>query len=388
MFERAYRCVAKIRYASLVPGFSISTGKWGSKLTEETVVGRASARRDVNWSLLALARFVLAMIVMNAHLVYFESSALSRFISMFDAKAAVVGFLILSGYSVTASLDRNPDGFLFRRFLRIYPAYLFAILASLALQLGVGTYHGHGLDFTGSSAVEIIGNLLLTQMYLVKALNFDPVVWSLSIEFSYYIFIRFFGHLDVRWLWAMFGLSLAYFLLPISLSDSRIYDIFMKLNMVRCFWPFLLGVLLWRYPSKRLFFGAGIVGAAALYSSEWSPDRFQWLTYILTIAVMYVAQRGKGGENIVFDRLGDISYPLYLIHIPTGIFLAAVLGITNPWIGTVAALAAATAIVYVVEQPFRAVLSRLGSLRIQHERALAHRAPQPASASESQSVPG
>jgi peptidoglycan/LPS O-acetylase OafA/YrhL len=79
-------------------------------------------------------RFLLASIVAVAHISDFEKSPFSMFCAAsLDAKAAVVGFLVISGFSIAASLDRDPNGFYFRRFKRIYPIYFFAVLLGIRL---------------------------------------------------------------------------------------------------------------------------------------------------------------------------------------------------------------------------------------------------------------
>ncbi len=326
---------------------------------------------NINWSLLGAARFVLAIIVLTSHLSYFQGNALTRLVEMLDSKAAVLGFLVISGFSVTSSFDRRHDGFLKRRLLRIYPAYIFAIAISIALQIGVGPYHANGIFFEGSGWIEVVGNILLLQMYAVKALNFNPVLWSLSIEVSYYLLLHVLGRPDPRLMFIAIAVSIVYFVLPHDLSGSKAYQAFEKLNMVRCLWPFLIGVALSRYPSTKLYLSAAVLGTAATLLSDWTPYPLQFVTYLLTIAAIYVAQRGWFRQSIVMDRLGDISYPLYLVHIPTGIFLAAVLGITSPLIITFSAIALASFVAFVIEKPFRDALVKLGSFRIQRERSIA-----------------
>jgi hypothetical protein len=66
---------------------------------------------SVSWEALALLRFFLAWIVLSGHLTsYTDHSGWAEALSSFDAKAAVVGFLLVSGYSIAASLDRESEG--------------------------------------------------------------------------------------------------------------------------------------------------------------------------------------------------------------------------------------------------------------------------------------
>jgi peptidoglycan/LPS O-acetylase OafA/YrhL len=68
-----------------------------------------------------------------------------RIFQILDPKAAVIGFFLISGYSIAASLQRSSKGFYRRRFLRIYPIYFFAIVTThiLSLVLGSGIQAPH-----------------------------------------------------------------------------------------------------------------------------------------------------------------------------------------------------------------------------------------------------
>src|ERR1019366_8528321 len=91
--------------------------------------------KSVSWEALALLRFFLAWIVLSQHLTSVtDHSGWVEALSSFDGKAAVVGFLLVSGYSIAASLDRESEGFYRRRFLRVYPLYFFAIVFAVALE--------------------------------------------------------------------------------------------------------------------------------------------------------------------------------------------------------------------------------------------------------------
>jgi hypothetical protein len=52
-----------------------------------------------NWSVLSVARFLLAFVVLNHHLGYFEPNGFTKIVAMFGGKAAVIGFLVISAFS-------------------------------------------------------------------------------------------------------------------------------------------------------------------------------------------------------------------------------------------------------------------------------------------------
>jgi peptidoglycan/LPS O-acetylase OafA/YrhL len=88
----------------------------------------------MQWKVLAGLRFFLAWIVVCYHLKNFIPDYGKDFLCTFgklNGLTAVLGFLLISGYSIAHSLTKNPEGFYNRRFLRIYPLYFCAVIVSL-----------------------------------------------------------------------------------------------------------------------------------------------------------------------------------------------------------------------------------------------------------------
>ena len=125
------------------------------------------------WGSLGWLRFGLAVIVACSHLRGFYAEYVTtwdpaRILGSFNGVAAVLGFLLVSGFSICHSLVQKPEGYVRRRFMRIYPLYLVAIV----LSVWVGGYWvptGGGEDgmgpreFEDSSHFQIAVNALLLQ---------------------------------------------------------------------------------------------------------------------------------------------------------------------------------------------------------------------------------
>jgi peptidoglycan/LPS O-acetylase OafA/YrhL len=80
------------------------------------------------WAVLALMRFFLAFVVLNRHLMMVYSDGNDIFgLKEFGSFSAVVGFFIISGYSIHFSIKREEEGFYIRRIRRIYPTYFVAL---------------------------------------------------------------------------------------------------------------------------------------------------------------------------------------------------------------------------------------------------------------------
>ena len=134
----------------------------------------------VSWEALGFWRFVLCIIVLSGHALWFDKNPLSwtKFLDTFSGKAAVVGFLLVSGFSIAASIEREKKMFYRRRFLRIYPLYFSALVFAVILELVLGGHlrlPNHTLDSLGLPTT--IGNFFLLQTFIVKPIEFDGPVW-------------------------------------------------------------------------------------------------------------------------------------------------------------------------------------------------------------------
>lgn len=331
--------------------------------------------RDTNWSSLAACRFFLAFVVLNHHMEWFTPNAVSAFFALFGGKAGVIGFLVISGFSVTTSFMSRPDGFLKRRFLRIYPAYFFAVVLALSLQVLLGTVRVPEQTFVPDSVYTVGCNLVLLQMYACKALSYDPPIWSLSIEFSFYVLVCFGLPRHRVILLVMAGLSLLYFLCAHAMAAKLGVLMLSKLNMVSYFWPFAAGVHLARSPDWRNFTLITVTGTLVCLLSPITYEPLSALTFLITMACLYAANAGWGRKSLFLDHVGDISYPLYLLHIPVAIAVLSYARTGDALIISLAAVAIAAGVAVLVERPFARWLKRLGSGRIGQEDRLQQRAP-------------
>ncbi|SRR5229473_599579 len=308
-----------------------------------------------NWSLLAALRFALALIVAGAHTTSFTLNSISMGFDSLGAKAAVVGFLLVSGFSIAASLDRDKKQFYFRRFKRIYPVYFFSVLAAIALELWLGTIQLPHLLLESNGAVAAIGNLLLLQTFLVKPIAFNGLVWSLAVEVSFYIAAPFLRPERI-WFWlSLIAISGAYYILPKN-DANHLYTLALKLNAVRYFWPFGMGFVLYHYRSALLAFTFGVVGTTLVWLCVDNDQAFAPMTFIASFGVLLIARAGAFSSSSPLDYLGDLSYPLYLVQIPVYILAFKLGGITNPLVLLALAILAACVTFEIVDRRLKALL--------------------------------
>ncbi len=315
---------------------------------------------QIDWELLAGLRFVLAGIVLCGHIdLYFSDPyGILHLIGDFGAKASVIGFFIVSGYSIAASLQRNPQDYHKRRFLRIYPVYLFAIAATLLLE---NALHGqlampNGDHLTALSPLAGLANAFFLQTFVVKPLVFDGAVWSLAIEVSYYLVAPLLPRLPKWTPLAIIAVSALSYSLPRHNDWGAVYYLFTRFNMLEWAWPWFMGYFLFFNSRPLVLLGFAALGAALMGTNMlFNPEPLSVVTFLACLALIVVAERGRPLRQIApglaraLGWLGNVSYPLYLVQFP--IFLGAwgLFGISNPaWLITLC-LAGSIATYYAVD---------------------------------------
>jgi len=139
-----------------------------------------------NWDVLALLRFLLALIVALTHDLgtYCPQTGITD-LGTFEA---ILGFLLISGYSIGSSIQKEPHGFLRRRMLRIYPVYLAAMLLTYFVQRDA---------LTGPFIWIIFIDLLFLSQVIVRDSYVGPA-WSLGLEVWLYCLAPLFIRLRAR----------------------------------------------------------------------------------------------------------------------------------------------------------------------------------------------
>lgn len=290
-------------------------------------------QKIVNWEALGFLRFVLACIVSFGHLTFFSVKPATWTFVAYDlgGKAAVLGFLLVSGYSIAASLESSPVGYFRRRLLRIYPLYITAITVAIIVQLATGGHvEAPRRTFEGGTWISVLGNAVLLQTFVVKTMDYINPVWSLSIEVFFYALAPLLIRLSRQKLVALLLVSLVCFMLPVHTDWGAAYYFLCKFNALRFMWCWLLGFLLW-HDRRPLFIIFSIATVGLLLVHETTPEPLSIVTYGIAVGTVafsrWIALPKYIGE--AFTYLGDISYPLYLFHYPVLIYVWAKFGIEN-----------------------------------------------------------
>ncbi len=299
-------------------------------------------------------------------------------------------FFVISGYLMAGIICEgivagqfNLVGFYLRRARRLLPAaYVTFSACAIAAPFLLSSLEYAEFRKQLAGALSFTSNFVLWRQsgYFAQASELKPLLhtWSLAVEEQYYLLLPAFLMLCPRRFWlaslscgAVFSFGLGLYVAEINPSGA------FYLLPTRA-WELLLGSIgvLLIHPGARaiasgLFWPAVLaLPFAVVFASPSSPPGFEALIVCLaTLAILLARdERASRGPLVAtFAWLGDLSYPLYLVHWPIFAF------IRNIWIAGapvhVLALAGATSVaiawivVRFVERPVRARLDGLETWR-------------------------
>jgi len=237
-------------------------------------------------------------------------------------------FFVISGFVIPWSLYRarytlhDYSRFLLKRNVRLYPPYVASIAVTiLATNLVMApVLHFPRLTVT---APDLLAHLA----YLNDVIHLpwiNVVYWTLAIEFQWYLLVGLmFPLLVTGSKWAHFacitGMLAAYFMCG---SDRLIFH---SLPV------FLIGVFVFQYRSnliglRKMLGLIAVMVLAMIGPTGWVIAGVAVATGLLIAFVTL--------ENRAMDRVGDVSYSLYLLHLPVGVALIGCLSRWLPYSGS------------------------------------------------------
>jgi peptidoglycan/LPS O-acetylase OafA/YrhL len=248
-------------------------------------------------------------------------------------------FFLISGFVILRAIDREPaSNFIVRRFFRIIPSCAATVCLVGLITLIYCYLFGVPQPNTPGS---IISSSFAAQG-LTASFSTLPVQWTLSVEIFFYIsiaataaIISRLGFMSIYMLGLIF---LAYSGISLSGTSHWFSGPFVHLGHCAFHGTFLLvGSAIYRaqalsglasktmhvMPSIGVFFVANFI-TTHVDGAVTGANLPNYLT-ALGVFVLAMWSGMKWSWIAPFKWLGDISYPLYLVHVPLGWFLLVVL---------------------------------------------------------------
>ena len=293
---------------------------------------------------LDLARGLAALWVLLAHCSIWGAGGL--WTSMVEPKKAVYLFMAVSGFLMLYTVDRQKIHlhwwkFYIRRYLRIAPAYYFALFVTLIVGRfiveGMRTFQAFNPAYWANDSVYGApfqeGGILNLVAHLTFIFGFFPELsvssllpdWSLALEMQFYAAFPLLYFAFRRWPAAIVGTTLTI----VSITFAYLYGIGVQRGFVRAFdEPTFLLFSLPHFLVGALIYEAGVrnrainlLGAAVIFVvTAWGTGHSRALLAIALIAIAYfwafdfpiLAKRIC--HNPVVRFLSDTSYAVYLLH--------------------------------------------------------------------------
>lgn len=297
-------------------------------------------------------RGIAALVVVLHHCLYYFAMP-DRYYpiaeSLFNGHAAVVAFFVLSGYVLTASLQRAPIGnneivrFLFRRIFRLYPAIIVTCAGSLLLLLLIN----HNIEIPNRSnwasqffrpanqnLKSVVASLSGLGTFLV------PPMWSITAELAGSVLVLFMAITSRGRPAVMIAYVVALALLSLVLPTySRAliivtYMVHFAIGASLPLWSGRLGSCLGSRSGARLALlcvalmaGFRLVGGWGFRNSFDAPLPGLVEGTAAAVLIALIVER-RDVFSLLASRplvsLGDISFSLYLIHFPIMVALTTV----------------------------------------------------------------
>jgi peptidoglycan/LPS O-acetylase OafA/YrhL len=307
------------------------------------------------WAVLAGIRFVLALVVMLHHLSPQQLVTDPLHYADFGGLSAVLGFFVISGYSMANSLTLDGDAkrFFERRFWRIYPAYLFALVLAMVPSILFGTIFSNAQPGFGAEPDKrefLLACAFMQGLVTPGDVPANGVLWSLSVEVWLYALSPWLFKTSLKWLKILAVASIAIYLFHDRIDATPLYANDHGLAFLSTAWAFVAGFAYYRFREK---FGQTLpLVLIGVFLSCYLDSRFGPITFALAITGVALSSKItlNPKSRTVLVSAGNLSYPLYLVHVPV-IDMAVGFGYTNGIATVFVALLLASCVRLCIEMP-------------------------------------
>ncbi len=237
-------------------------------------------------------------------------------------------FFVISGFVIPWSLYRSRYAlrdyprFLLKRNVRLYPPYLASIAVTVLATNFIMAPVLHLPRLTITTQSLLLHFVYLNDLAHVPWIN--VVYWTLAIEFQWYLLVGLmFPLLATRNRMARFaglaGMMTAYF----AVGNDRL--IFHSIPI------FLIGVFVFQYRVGLIDLHAMVGMIAVMVLAMIAP--LGWIVTGVSVTTGLLIAFSTF-HNPAADRVGDVSYSLYLLHLPIGVSVIGCLSLWLPYSGS------------------------------------------------------
>ena len=326
-------------------------------------------------------RGVAAISVVLYHYTYAGAAWFPQGYLAVDLFFMLSGFVIAFSYEDRLRSGLSPGGFMVRRLVRLYPMIVVASVLG-----GMAAYAKLAAQPTGTDPASLLGLVLcsltlfpqLHETYLGKEIfPLNVVLWTLFFELLANVaYCLFAFRTKSRYLIAIVTICLV-ILASSGPLGGNLTDDFLS-GFPRVVVGFLSGVLLYRYRliGRSRYWSYGFVPLSTLVVlAFWLPFTPQGVVLVavfglfaLVVLLGAATAPSRPGSRLL-QGLGDISYPLYALHLPLHGFLATVerklpvshfiSGVGLEVLSSVCVVALSAGVLRFFDEPVRARLTRL-----------------------------
>ena len=231
-------------------------------------------------------------------------------------------FFPVSGYCICAAIDRSGSSgapqFLWRRWLRIVPAYWVSVVLAVAIALAALPFNRSSVADVALSAPQWASVLTLTQVLAGWDGLVNPVYWSLAYEAQFYVVMALVLLVRSEWRPAIIAVSACIAAAYLTVSSLHVSGLFLN------YWlNFAVGcaAYVWLHrPAARAM--ALVTAAAALVAAIARMDIALAVSLACGVVMVMLAAAdarvAAARVSLPLVMLGEISYSLYLTHVPIG----------------------------------------------------------------------
>ena len=288
------------------------------------------AKSDSRWDVLAALRFILATLVVITHSgIVDRSSIIFLYFGGQTGFAAVFVFFMVSGYSIAASLEKERSGYFWRRVRRIYPTFLFAIAFCFAITSFGPLTLPYGQVVEPQPSSVYLGHIFMLQGIFTGLLPQDAPLYSLAIEWWLYMIAPTLMLVGNRYA-IIIGLASFCFMCYYFYAFGNGSPDAGHLNILLYSWSWLFGFAFYRSQSPLntlLLIAPPLVLFGHILNLDYAP-----LVVGVGSATLLLADKIRISSlhvKSVMRWLGDVSYPLYLFHLPLLYLLATKTSVKN-----------------------------------------------------------